>query len=219
MIGSNFNILSIVLSIPAILIAFTFHEYARAVVADRLGDKTPRFQGRLTFNPIAHIDPIGFVLILIFGFGWSKGVQTNPSAYKNPHKDDLKVAIAGPCANFLIGIIFAFVTVILAKVFASESEVFEIIIEIASIVSLLNFRFFILNLIPLPGFDGFRILRDLFPKTFYNISDSLYRYQMIIFIALAMPILGGNSILGYIIGVPSNMMYAGFLNIANMIIR
>ena len=86
------EILNKILMIPAILLAFTFHEYAHAITADRLGDKTPRFQGRLTLNPIVHIDPMGFLLILLVGFGWAKPVQTNPSAYKNYYKDDLKVS-------------------------------------------------------------------------------------------------------------------------------
>ena len=101
------SILNMILMIPGMLIAFTFHEYAHAYVADKLGDKTPRFQGRLTLNPIAHIDPIGFIAVLIFSFGWAKPVQTNPSAYKNYYKDDLKVSLAGPIANFLVAIVIA----------------------------------------------------------------------------------------------------------------
>ena len=84
-------LLNIILMIPGMLIAFTFHEYAHAFVADKLGDKTPRFQGRLTLNPLVHIDPMGFLAVIIFRFGWAKPVQTNPSAYKNYYKDDLKV--------------------------------------------------------------------------------------------------------------------------------
>ena len=106
------EILNKILMIPAILLAFTFHEYAHAITADRLGDKTPRFQGRLTLNPIAHIDPIGFLLILLVGFGWAKPVQTNPSAYKNYYKDDLKVSIAGPIANLILGFLFAILSVL-----------------------------------------------------------------------------------------------------------
>ena len=94
-----------------------------------------------------------------------------------------------------------------------------VIISISNEVAILNCTFAILNLIPIPGFDGFHILRDLFPKTFYNISDSLYKYQMIIFIALALPIVAGNSILGLIIGIPGQAMYRMFMNIAQFIIR
>ncbi len=108
------SILNMILMIPGMLIAFTFHEYAHAYVADKLGDKTPRFQGRLTLNPIAHIDPIGFIAVLIFSFGWAKPVQTNPSAYKNYHKDDLKVSLAGPIANFLVAIVVALIIGVIA---------------------------------------------------------------------------------------------------------
>jgi Zn-dependent protease len=218
-VGSlNDEVLSIIITIPAILIAFTFHEYAHAIVADKLGDKTPRFQGRLTLNPISHIDPIGFILILFLHFGWAKPVQTNPSAFKNYYKDDLKVSIAGPLANLIIGFIFAFVSAILYKVFPSN-DLGALLCQMAEMVSVLNCTFFLLNLIPIPGFDGFHILRDLFPKAFYSISDSLYRYQLIIFIVLAMPIMGGQSILGYIIGTPSYAIANGFMNIAYLIIR
>lgn len=212
------QIYNIVIIIPAILIAFTFHEYAHALVADKLGDKTPRFQGRLTLNPIAHIDPLGFILILIVHFGWAKPVETNPSAFKNYNRDDLKVSIAGPLANVVVAFVFAFITIALFKVLPS-SNLGNIILQIANQVVFLNCTFSLLNLIPIPGFDGFHILRDLFPKGFYNISDSLYRYQLIIFIVLAMPIFGNNSILGLIIGIPGTAMYHLFMNIAQIIIR
>ena len=96
---------NIIFMIPAILIGFTFHEYAHAKVADKLGDKTPRFQGRLNLNPINHLDPLGTLLILFCGIGWAKPVQVNPSAFKNYYKDDLKVSIAGPIANLIVAFI------------------------------------------------------------------------------------------------------------------
>lgn len=211
------RVLQIVLTIPAILIAFTVHEYAHAFVADKLGDKTPKFQGRLTLNPIAHIDPIGFILILLMGFGWAKPVQTNPSSYRNYYKDDLKVSIAGPLSNLAIGLIFAFISAILSRIL-SISDLTTIIITICTIISYLNCMLCLLNLIPIPGFDGFHILRDLFPKVFYNIADSMYRYQLIIFIAFVMPIIGGKSIFYYIVGIPSNAIYRAFINLASTVV-
>ena len=173
------EILFKVLTIPAILLAFTFHEYAHAITADRLGDKTPRFQGRLTLNPIAHIDPIGFILILLVGFGWAKPVQTNPSAYKNYYKDDLKVSLAGPLANLVLGFIFALLGVLFEKFSPLQGGLNGIIISILYITAQLNCLLFFLNLVPIPGFDGFHIVRDLFPKFFYNLSDAIYRYQFL----------------------------------------
>ncbi|MFT5873088.1 MAG: Zn-dependent protease [Clostridium sp.] len=205
--------------IPAILIAFTFHEYAHAIVADRLGDKTPRFQGRLTLNPISHIDPMGFIMILIMNFGWAKPVQTNPSAYKHYYKDDLKVSIAGPIANLILGFLFAILYVLFFKFAQNQSSALnDIIISILKITGYLNCILFFLNLVPIPGFDGFHIVRDLFPKFFYNLSDSITRYQFMIFILLLLPILpNGQSVFFYLVQLPGLWLFNTFVNIAVII--
>jgi Zn-dependent protease len=211
-------ILQKILLIPAILIAFTFHEFAHAITADRLGDKTPRFQGRLTLNPISHIDPMGFILILLVGFGWAKPVQTNPSAYKNYYKDDLKVSLAGPMANMILGLVFAIIAVLFFRFSPIQGELNTIILDMLKNAIYINCMLFFLNLVPVPGFDGFHIVRDLFPKFFYNISDSITRYQFLIFMALIFPILpGGNSIFTYIVGIPASKLYFFFISIAEMI--
>ena len=212
----NRSLLDIVISIPALLIGFTFHEYAHALMADRLGDKTPRFQGRLTLNPISHIDPIGFLLILLVGFGWAKPVQTNPSSFKRYYKDDLKVSIAGPIANIIVAIVFTVVLAIvfqILKVTNINNNSVKIIIRMLNNVVYWNCLLFFLNLLPIPGFDGFHVIRDLFPKFFYNRAEMLIRYQLIIFIALAAPILGGNAILDYLIGYPTSAIYSGLIKI------
>ncbi len=185
----RFDILLTVLLIPGILVGLTFHEYAHAYMADKLGDKTPRFQGRLTLNPLVHIDPIGFIMILIFGFGWAKPVQVNPSAFKKYYKDDLKVSLAGPVANLIV----AFLSAVLLSLFSrfmgtgyGYSSIQWIILMIFRQSSIINCALFVLNLMPIPGFDGFHILRDLFPEFFYKFAEQIYRYQfliMIIFIA------------------------------------
>lgn len=212
------DILQTILMIPAVLLAFTFHEYAHAITADRLGDKTPRFQGRLTLNPIAHIDPIGFILILVMGFGWAKPVQTNPSAFKHYYKDDLKVSLAGPLANVALAFIFSIILALLVKFGLRDNQLGTIIYLIIYYTAYLNCMLFFLNLIPIPGFDGFHILRDLSPKTFYNMSDSIYRYQFLLFMALILPILPGRtSIFSYIVGVPAELLFNFFGNIAGLI--
>lgn len=213
------QILNKILMIPAILIAFTFHEYAHAIVADRLGDKTPRFQGRLTLNPISHIDPMGFIMILIMNFGWAKPVQTNPSAYKHYYKDDLKVSIAGPIANLILGFLFAILYVLFFKFAQNQSSALnDIIISILKITGYLNCILFFLNLVPIPGFDGFHIVRDLFPKFFYNLSDSITRYQFMIFILLLLPILpNGQSVFFYLVQLPGLWLFNTFVNIAVII--
>jgi Zn-dependent protease len=211
-------ILGKILMIPAILIAFTFHEFAHAIVADRLGDKTPRFQGRITLNPVSHIDPMGFILILIVGFGWAKPVQTNPSAYKNYYKDDLKVSLAGPMANMILGLVFAIFAVLFFKFSSNQGNLNQVIGSIIYFTGSINCMLFFLNLVPIPGFDGFHILRDLFPKFFYNISDSVTKYQFLLFMVLIFPILpGGNSVFNLIVGLPASKLFSFFISIADMI--
>lgn len=216
----NKTLEQIILTIPAILIGFTLHEYAHALVADRLGDKTPRSQGRLTLNPFMHIDIMGFILILLVGFGWAKPVQTNPSAFKHYYKDDLKVSIAGPIANLIVAFLATLLFAIITKVFSStdpSNQLSYTIYRILVYTVQINCMLFILNLIPIPGFDGFHILRDLFPKFFYNIEAPMYKYQLIIFVILAAPIFGQNSILGLIIGPITNALMGFFSLITKFI--
>jgi Zn-dependent protease len=210
-------ILSKVLVIPGILIGLTIHEYAHAFVADRLGDKTPKFQGRLTLNPLVHIDIVGFIMILLVGFGWAKPVETNPSAYRNGYKDDLKVSIAGPMANLIVAFIFPFIPVFFYKFPIGNNlilyTIVNIIIKMLLQVVSINCMLFVFNLIPIPGLDGFHILRDLFPSTYYNISDKLYRYQLIILIVFV-----ATPVAYYIVGIPSGLIYSKFIKIATSLI-
>jgi Zn-dependent protease len=120
---------SLVLTLPAVLIAITFHEFAHAFAADRLGDDTPRLQNRLNLNPISHIDPVGFVLLLFAGFGWGKPVQINPRNFDRKYSmeaGEAIVAFAGPLMNFLLAIICTLVYVGMYKFayeFISTSQV------------------------------------------------------------------------------------------------
>ncbi|WP_350338275.1 site-2 protease family protein [Clostridium caldaquaticum] len=201
-----------ILLIPGILAGITFHEYAHALTADRLGDKTPRLQGRLTLNPLTHIDPIGFIALLVFKFGWAKPVQINSSAFKSYYKDDLKVSIAGPLANLAVAFVSAVILALFSKFAMNDSTLAEIIYNILFLSLLVNCNLFVLNLLPLPGFDGFNILRDLFPKLFYNFAESIYRYQFIIIIIFLMSPL--SSIL---VGVPARFVRNIIINIVNLI--
>ncbi|WP_164509013.1 site-2 protease family protein [Clostridium rectalis] len=209
------NLMDIIIQIPAILVAFTFHEYAHAFVADRLGDKTPKFQGRLTFNPIAHIDPIGFICIVLFNFGWAKPVQTNPRAFKNYYKDDLKVSLAGPLANILVAFIGAGIMTLMFKFLPPAmfmTNIIGIIIKILNVIVYLNCIFAFFNLIPLPGLDGFHILTDLFPGKFYKFSDIAYRYQMVIFLIFIM-----TPIASILVRTPANRLYSFIMSVFSII--
>lgn len=214
------SILNTILLIPGILLAFTFHEYAHALVAYKLGDKTPKFQGRLTFNPLAHIDLFGFIMILFFKFGWAKPVQTNPSAFKNYYKDDLKVSVSGVIGNLIAALLSTVILVIIQIIFknSGDSNLPQVLATIALLSIQINCVLFILNLIPVPGFDGFHILRDLFPKAFYKIEGTLLRYQMVILILFIFPIFGGRSIIDIILGGPVSVLFKLFINISGLIL-
>ncbi|KZL90799.1 site-2 protease family protein [Clostridium magnum] len=206
-----------ILVIPAILIGLTFHEYAHAIVADKLGDKTPKFQGRLTLNPFVHIDLLGFIMIMIIGFGWAKPVETNPSAFKNRYKDDLKVSIAGPIANLIVAFLGAILMALLARfgltALSGMPTLYAILASILSAIISINCMLFIFNLLPMPGLDGFHVLRDLFPSAYYKISEAVYRYQLIILLLfIATPLAS------YIVGIPSSFLYSMFMGMANFII-
>lgn len=195
-----------ILTIPAILIAFTFHEYAHAWVADKLGDKTPKFQGRLTLNPLAHIDLFGFIMILLAGIGWAKPVEVNTRSFKNFYKDDLKVSIAGPIANIIVAIIAAFIMFIMTKITPTtilSAKIYYIVYTIFNITISINCMLAIFNLIPIPGLDGFSVVRDLFPSTFYKYADVLYKYQMLIFVIFIVTPISTILVLG-----PANILTA-----------
>ncbi|MBP3914915.1 MAG: site-2 protease family protein [Clostridium sp.] len=206
------ELLVIILKIPAILIAFTAQGYAKALVADKLGDKTPRFQGRLTLNPAAHIDLIGFIMILIAGFGWTKPLNTNPSAYKRGYKDAIKVSIAAPLANLLVGLLGTILYVGTYKFLSNilPDTIYFILINMVLLIATVNVSLFVFNLLPIPGLAGFEIFRDLWPKTFYKVSDKIYQYQFLILIAIIF--IGGT-----ILSIPVNLILNGFMAFAKLI--
>lgn len=206
--GSEY-LLGKILTIPAILVAFVAQGYAKAKVADKLGDKTPRFQGRLTLNPAAHIDLIGFVMILIAGFGWTKPLETNPRAYKRGDKDAIKVTIAAPLANLLVGFVGMFIYLIWSNIgykLHIPVSTYSIIAIALNMIVMININLFIFNLLPLPGLAGFELFKELKPKTFYKVADKIYQYQMVILLAVIM--LGR-----YILLIPSTLIYNLFSKI------
>ncbi len=206
------ELLVIILKIPAILIAFTAQGYAKALVADKLGDKTPRFQGRLTLNPAAHIDLIGFLMILIAGFGWTKPLNTNPSAYKRGYKDAIKVSVAAPLANLLVGLLGSILYVGTYRFLSNilPDTIYFILINMIWLIATVNVSLFVFNLLPIPGLAGFEIFRYLWPKTFYKVSDKIYQYQFLILIAII--IIGGT-----ILSIPVNFILNGFMAFARLI--
>lgn len=198
-------LLNAFLSIPAILIAFSVKEYTRAKMADRLGDKSPRFKGELTLDPLKHVDIFGALMMAFFGFGWSKSVEINKYAFKNPKKDALKVNITAWLSNLIVAIIGAIIMVLYLKFFGLGGNISQIIFLMIQYIVILNINFFVFNILPLPGLDCFRILEDLKPKLFYKLSGVIYEYYNIILIVI---ILIGRYILVFPSQIVINFVYS-----------
>jgi Zn-dependent protease len=208
----------IALVLPAVLVGFTVHEFSHALVAVRLGDSTPRDQGRLTLNPISHIELIGLLMILLVGFGWAKPVQINPRNFKNPKNDEILVSLAGPFSNLLFGIAFA---VALKFLFTLAPQIFytvgfgPILFQILSYFVWINLLLAVFNLFPIPPLDGSHILLSLIPDKFSRFKLVYTRYGRFILIALIL--LG--SFTGYTllpIGFLTSKVYAGLFNLLGM---
>lgn len=168
----------IFLALPALLIALTFHEYAHAWAADRLGDPSPRMRGRLTLNPIAHIDPIGFLMLLLFRFGWAKPVEVNPHNFDNRERGMAWVSLAGPAMNLLLG----FVSTLLYFLLLSQTGK-TALVSLLEWLFLYNVYFAVFNLIPIPPLDGSKLLFFIFPRgTVYRYLDTVSQYGFLILI-------------------------------------
>ncbi len=172
--------------LPGIIIGLSFHEFAHACVSATLGDPTPRRQGRVTVNPMAHIDPIGFLALLLVGFGWGKPVQIDPGYYKHRRRDEFLVGIAGVTMNLLIAIIFSIPAKMMLKAFSGTpaSDLVYNTYSIIFYIVTINIVLMIFNLIPCPPLDGWGIITQLFRLDRYSWWYTVYRYGTWILLAL-----------------------------------
>ncbi len=162
------------------------HEYAHALVATKLGDQTPRLQGRLTLNPMAHISPLGALMILLVGFGYAKPVGVNPRNFKNPKKGMALVAIAGPISNLLMGFIAEFFAILCLKfsVNANDSFLLAAVYMFFNYAAVVNLQLAVFNFLPIPPLDGSRILQLLIPSKYYYKFLQYERYIILVVFAL-----------------------------------
>ncbi|MEO5986142.1 MAG: site-2 protease family protein [Candidatus Limnocylindria bacterium] len=159
MIFGDISLQRLIAAIVALLVGLTFHEFSHAFVADELGDRQPRAMGRLTLNPIAHIDPIGALMLVVAGFGWAKPVMVNTAALRGGRRSMAVVAFAGPLANVAVAIVFAVVYRVLALGGDSSGFVPELIVLIVQ----LNILLAIFNLLPIPPLDGYNVALAYLP--------------------------------------------------------
>lgn len=188
-----------VIGVFALIMAITIHEFAHAWSADRLGDPTPRLMGRLTLNPLAHLDPLGTLLMLIVRFGWGKPVQFDPYNLRHPRRDSALISLAGPVSNLLLAILCSLIFNILLGL-QSVSFPYSIIqlfvyllIHFLQPLILYNVILAIFNLVPIHPLDGFKIVGGILPEEQARAWAELERYGMIFLIFLILPLGGGVS--------------------------
>ena len=203
------------------LIALTGHELAHAWVSTKLGDPTPRMQGRLTINPLAHLDLIGTILMILTGFGWAKPVGINPGYYKDVKKGTALTAAAGPLANLLMSIII-FVLYALFIIVVSKTGLvnFSVISAVQSFVfafAARNLCFMVFNIIPIPPLDGSKVLGILIPDRAYYTMLRYERYSMLLIMFLS---LSGafSTIIGTGVNAAINAIWTPIMHVLQMVI-
>ena len=180
-------LMNVIAGLPGLIIAMTIHEYSHARVAYALGDYTPRLQGRLTLNPMAHVDPIGLLMLFVVHFGWAKPVEINPMNFQNPRRDDILVSLAGPASNLIVSFVALIVLVLLAKM---DFPLSDGLLVVFNLIIIYNINFAIFNMLPIPPLDGSHILRNLLPYELARGYEQLERYSFIFLILIiATPIL------------------------------
>ena len=202
----------LLLSLPAVLWAITFHEFCHGYAAYRLGDPTAMRSGRLTLNPLAHLDPVGALLLLVARFGWAKPVPINSRNFKHFRRDDIIVSLAGITMNLIVAFLFSFIYVLgFTKWGLGTNEAFTSIF--GSILSI-NLALAMFNLIPIYPLDGSHVLESLLIRRIPRFFMFMRQYGQIILIILL--ITGGaTSVLSFLV---SNVA-SGFISAANWIIN
>lgn len=214
-IQNPMELLALILTLPGVIVAITFHEFAHAFVADKLGDDTPRRQGRLNLNPLSHIDPVGFFMLIFAHFGWGKPVEINPANFNRKRSmsaQEALVALAGPVMNLIIAIVltiilFTITTFTPTFILSTTGMLIGLTLQMAISV---NIGLGVFNLIPLPPLDGSKILMHFLPynaKTWFENNAQIF---YIVFIVLWV-----TNLISYIISPVINIVSTGIYSMVS----
>lgn len=212
-IFSKEGLISFLYTLPALLFCLSVHEFAHAYTAYKLGDRTQKAMGRLTLNPFSHIDIAGFICIALFGFGWGKPVMIDDRNFKNKAAGDALTAFAGPCSNIIMAILFTIILKILlitgVILPTINSVVGSIILNMLILTIQFNVVFAIFNLIPIPPFDGSRILYFFLPAKGREYMYKIEQYSFIIVLVILVTGIGSklvSPIVNFVLGLLSKFI-------------
>lgn len=197
------NPLGFLFWVMSLVIAITIHEFAHAWAAERLGDPTPRLMGRLTLNPLAHLDPLGTIMLLIARFGWGKPVQFDPFNLRHPRRDSAIISLAGPASNVTLALICS----LLLRFLPLDNW----IIGLLDNLIIMNVVLAVFNLVPIHPLDGFKIVGGILPEEYARQWAELEGYGMIFLIILILPLGGGASPISQLISPVINVLLSIFL--------
>ncbi|MBQ1352796.1 MAG: site-2 protease family protein [Firmicutes bacterium] len=184
--------LNTLMILPGVIVGVAFHEFGHALVASKLGDPTPEAQGRLTINPVAHLEPFGLIALIFCGFGWGKPVQIDPTYFRKRRRDELLVSVAGVVMNLIIAVIFTIIFRIVissaGSAFYGGSSDFMYYVELMIYyVIQINLVLMIFNLIPVPPLDGFNIIVEVFNlknTEFYRVAYNYGQWILLVLLFL-----------------------------------
>lgn len=188
MFFQHFDPLTFIILILSLLPAITIHEFSHAFVADRLGDPTARIEGRLTLNPLSHLDPLGTIMLFLVFFGWGKPVPVDPFNLRNPRRDYALISLAGPASNILLAVVLA---IIMRLTFFSP---FLNVLTIAILKPFItiSLALAVFNLVPIYPLDGFKIVQGFLPENLALEWETLKEYGLMLLILILFPLPGGS---------------------------
>jgi len=202
-------IMDTVLLLPAIVVGLSFHEFGHAKVAQLCGDNTPYYQGRVTLDPRAHIDPMGLFSLIFIHFGWGKPVMVNPYNFKNRRRDSIMVGLAGVTMNLIVAIVSGFILKLLMTFLSGfmvgtsvGTSIGYVIVEIV----IINISLMLFNLLPVPPLDGFGVVTDIFNLYNTKFYDFVSRYSFMILMLMI------------VLNIPSMLISTPMVNIVNFIL-
>ena len=196
---------NLIFLLPSLLLAITVHEFAHAWVSHRLGDPTPRYNERITLNPLAHVDPLGMITLLLFGFGWGKAVEIDPRYYRHQRQGVLLVSVAGPVSN----VAMAFVLMLGFVVLLTLNPVLEgsFVMQLLQTAFSINIVLAVFNMLPVPPLDGSKVLASLLPRKYaYRFQNIAQQWGFFILIGLI-----ATGLIGSILRPLTNALLFGML--------